>query len=586
MTDDQAISLSSINDLPESESVADLHSSLDSTERLLALDELEILDAPVERNFQVLTELANKILETPVCLITLVTNDRQFFVSSNGLGEPWASRRETKLSHSFCQHVVTRNQPLVISNAKSHPLVCDNLAIQDLNVAAYLGCPIVVDNQTLGSFCLIDDKPRPWTADDLLSVRKLTGIVETEIAERKKAIAKQSDLERQLRQSQKMEAIGNLTSGIAHDFNNVLTAIQIHTDLLDSESLDPATTKPHTKNIQSTIDSAKRLVEQLLTWGQPEQARQSTMSLSQTINDAMPLLRAFIPSSIPIVFHDVFDDDLILADRSQIDQILMNLCTNAEHAMRGRRGKITITVDQTRLEPGPEKVTTIDSDNTDCASQYIRLRISDNGVGIPPEILHRVQDPYFTTKPVGQGTGIGLWTVFGIVKNHDGQINIQSVPDQGTTTEILFPKANTVCWQQESQQEVAEPASARILVVDDEPAITDGLHRQLALAGHDVVSFNCGLEALQFLQRDSGRLDLLITDQIMPKISGDDLIREIKSLYPAIGTIVCSGYNPGPKIGSSFENLAHEEISKPFRFSQIALAIDRILNSSERTLKN
>jgi CheY-like chemotaxis protein len=254
--------------------------------------------------------------------------------------------------------------------------------------------------------------------------------------------------------------------------------------------------------------------------------------------------------------------------------------------MRGRRGKITITVDQTRLEPGPEKVTTIDSDNTDCASQYIRLRISDNGVGIPPEILHRVQDPYFTTKPVGQGTGIGLWTVFGIVKNHDGQINIQSVPDQGTTTEILFPKANTVCWQQESQQEVAEPASARILVVDDEPAITDGLHRQLALAGHDVVSFNCGLEALQFLQRDSGRLDLLITDQIMPKISGDDLIREIKSLYPAIGTIVCSGYNPGPKIGSSFENLAHEEISKPFRFSQIALAIDRILNSSERTLKN
>ncbi len=576
MADNEKLSSSSVEYLPESDPVADLHASLDSAERLIALDDLAILDAPIERNFQVLTELANKVLETPVCLITLVTNDRQFFVSSNGLAEPWASQRETKLSHSFCQHVVTRNHALVIHDARQHPLVCDNLAIPDLKVTAYLGYPIVLDENILGSFCVIDDQPRKWTTDDLSSVQKLASIVSSEIAERKNSTLKRVHLENRLRQSQKMEAIGNFTSGIAHDFNNVLAAVQIYADLLQAEPAYAESTATYLENIQSTIASAKGLIGQLLDWSRPERSKKISLSLSQVIDDTMPLLRAFIPNSIPIEFKDATESDLIFADPSQVHQILMNLCTNAEHSMRGRTGKITIIVDE--LELAQDQAEALEIKGSEGTCEYVRLTVSDQGVGIPPEILHRVQDPYFTTKPTGEGTGIGLWTVFGIVKNHGGHIDIQSVPDKGTTTEIIFPKANKITWEQTNEPEPTKSKSARILVVDDESVITEGLHQQLVLAGHSVVSFNCGLEALSFFQSNPDCFDLLITDQIMPEISGDALISEIKSLRPSVATIVCSGYNPTLSTGPNHQTLADAEIAKPFRFSTIATVMDRILN--------
>ena len=193
--------------LLQSSALSDTFIPLDDELRLNALLGLEILDAPVQRNFQLLTELASQLLDAPVSLITLVTDDRQFFVSSNGLVQPWAEERQTPLSHSFCQHVVNRNEPLIVNDARKHPLVCDNLAIRDLGVASYFGVPLVHDGNVLGSFCVIDGSPREWTTHDLDSLTKLASLAVHEMANHKASQAKQSDLENRLRQSQKLSLI-------------------------------------------------------------------------------------------------------------------------------------------------------------------------------------------------------------------------------------------------------------------------------------------------------------------------------------------------------------------------------------------
>ncbi len=210
------------------------------------------------------------LLETPVSLITLVTDSRQFFVSSTGLPEPWASRRETPLSHSFCQHVVRRNQPLIVNDAKHHPLVYDNLAIDDLNVAAYLGVPLLKDNVVLGAFCVISDSPRNWTDADLAALTKLASSCSKELIQRKATMDSQMELENRLRQSQKMEAIGQLSAGVAHDFNNILWAIQIRSELLRHELIARGNSLEHVEQIDSAVDAAKGVVEQLLICGRPE----------------------------------------------------------------------------------------------------------------------------------------------------------------------------------------------------------------------------------------------------------------------------------------------------------------------------
>ena len=306
---------------------------LGDKQRLQALNELDVLDKPSRRSFEVLVELANKFLGTPVALISLVTDDRQFFLSSSGLGEPWASCRETPLSHSFCQHVVERNEPLVVTDAKNHQLVKDNLAIEDLGVQAYLGVPVILpDGDVIGSFCAIDAKPRTWTQDDLETIEKLVELTVIELTIKKAARDHQEQLEIRLRQAQKMQAIGQLVGGVAHDFNNVLGAIQIQTELLRKQLKDEQATPP--KHILDTIHAAKKIVKQLLNWSRPSASQKSPVSLTQIITDSLPLISTYSTKFIEIVFEPEPCDDMILADPNMIGQILLNLCSNSAYAMK------------------------------------------------------------------------------------------------------------------------------------------------------------------------------------------------------------------------------------------------------------
>ena len=569
--------------LAQSAEKQDLQVHIDSPARLQALASLEILDAPAERNFQLLTELACEILSAPVSLISLVTDDRQFFVSSNGLSEPWLSQRETPLSHSFCQHVVERDEPLVISDARNHPLVCDNAAIKDLDVVGYLGVPLIYEGNSLGSLCVIDNKPRGWTQAELDLINKLSVVTVSEIAARKSLLQNRTVLENRLRQAHKMEAVGQLTAGVAHDFSNVLGAVQIYSDLIQVDCNDPAKTLTHLQQIQSTIDSAKGIVQQLLNWSRPDQTDQVPACLAHVVSDSIPLLNAFLSPQVRIVFEDDTDTGVIFANTAQVQQILFNLCGNAEHAMRSVGGDVKIKVES--LEFDQQAASAIELD----PGEYVVLTVADNGYGIPAEILHRIHDPYFTTKPVGEGTGLGLWTVFGIAQAHEASVRVESVVNEGSTFQIFFPKTSEVVAM--ANDTVVPPTNgaapdsttvSRVLIVDDDEVIANGMAQQLELSGYSVQAFTDPQEALSAFEKDPSAFDILVTDQIMPNLYGDELIREVKKLQPSIPTVVCSGYSPRLSGDPNANNPAKAHgadahCKKPYRFKMLTDAIESLL---------
>ena len=560
--------------LPESKAVVEILIDLKNSSRIALLDRLEILDAPAERTFEVLTELSNRILATPVSLISLVTPSRQFFVSSCGLSEPYCSERETDLSHSFCQHVVKRNEPLVISDARTHPLVKDNLAIPNLNVVAYLGVPLVYqDGTVLGSFCAIDDSAREWTETDLKTLTELASVVVGELEARRKALKVTRELEQRLRQAQKMEAIGNFTSGIAHDFNHALSVIQVNADLLNRKYEHESKARVHVERIQNAIGTAKEITNQLLNWSRPDSSEFELVSLAQVVDEAMPLFTAIVPKGARIEYKNHAGAGHVFGNRGQIKQVLLNLIGNAKDAMEKTTGTISLVLTQSNE---PSDVSSIDS---------VILTVTDQGCGMPQEILHRIHDPYFTTKPPAKGTGLGLWNVQGIVKAHNGTMSVTSEVDQGTQFEIVFPgpDASDALHEQsvlgsdnkegdkkstDVSQVPAEPSPKHVLVVDDEPLLANGISEELEFAGFRVTQFGDGKSALEYFKANPDSIDLIITDQLMPEMAGDKLIEEIRTIDSKIKTIICSGILDSTPLSGN-QKPADFYLKKPFRLQKL-----------------
>ena len=541
---------------------------LDSKERLAAISKMEILDRPVERNFQMLVELANSLLDTPVSLISIVTDDRQFFVSADGLVEPWLSRRETPLSHSFCQFVVTRDAPLVVSNAREDPLVCENLAIDDIGVGAYLGVPLRTDdNLVLGSFCVIDSTPRQWSQQDQLIVDKLAKLAVSELETRIDRHRQQTEFERRLRHAQKMEAIGQFTAGIVHDFNNVLATIQIYGDLLKEELGNQKIPQNYVKEISKTISSATETVQQLLTWSRPAQEEMRFFELQVVVEDLLPMLQTSLPNNVQIEFRNRHKC-VVQTKPGLIHQILANLCSNAEYAMRPNGGRMTIEIKEKFFEV-PEVCK---------CGRYAQLSFSDTGNGIPPEILERVQDPYFTTKPIGIGTGLGLWTVYGIVHELGGEIQIDSKVGTGTTFDIYLPcvphPINTSI-QNEPMGHAEITTKTRILIVDDNESIAHGMKQQLRLKGYDAECTIDSRHALQLISECPTRFELLIADQKMPHFAGDLLAKKTKSINPNIHVILCSGNIPNDKHPLGVDVYC----CKPISLTNLVANIESVLSS-------
>jgi signal transduction histidine kinase/ActR/RegA family two-component response regulator len=397
--------------------------------------------------------------------------------------------------------------------------------------------------------------------------------VQRDIADRKRAEQENIRLENQLRQAQKLETIGTLAGGIAHDFNNILVPILVYSDLA-ARSL--AQDHPAREDLLEVIESANRakaLVKQILTFSRQSEQECFPADLAPIVKESLKLMRASLPATIEIR-HDVDSQSgAVLADPSQIHQVLMNLCTNAYHAMRDTGGVLAVTL----------KPCTVDEDLARAHSQlrvgnYIRLSVSDTGKGMERQTVERIFEPFFTTKQVGEGTGLGLSVVHGIVSHCEGAIAVQSEPGKGSTFDVYLPRVRAPESKETVPADSVVGGHEHILVVDDEPSVAATTRQVLERFGYTVTVQNSGTEALELFRRDPRHFDLVITDQTMPQMTGDHLARELISLRRDVAIILLTGFSHAVDEERARRLGIDRFLMKPLLPSELASAVRQVLD--------
>jgi PAS domain S-box-containing protein len=381
-------------------------------------------------------------------------------------------------------------------------------------------------------------------------------------------------LEEQLRQAQKMEALGILAGGIAHDFNNILAAIIGYAEMA-KRSL-PQGAGSAGADIQQVLLAglrAKDLVKQILAFSRKSGEERSLISPKPIVREALKFLRASIPASIEIREEIDPDCGTILANPTNIHQIVVNLCTNAFHAMEAAGGVLTVAMKNVELDEGE-----LAGEDDLLPGPYVLLSVRDTGPGMTPEILARIFDPYFTTKGVGKGSGMGLAVVHGIVKNYGGMVQVESVAGSGTIFRVYLPRVGKGSAAAESMQEWALPSGQeRILYVDDEISIAEMGKAMLSGLGYRVTASINPLEALEEFRRRPGEFDLLITDQTMPKMSGVQLAQEVRKIRPELPVILSTGYSAAIGEDSAGGMGIRYFIMKPLTMRMLAETVRRAL---------
>jgi PAS domain S-box-containing protein len=381
-------------------------------------------------------------------------------------------------------------------------------------------------------------------------------------------------LESQLRQAQKMEAIGTLAGGIAHDFNNILNAVMGYTEIaLISPNLDDDLRRYLTE-ILTASERARDLVKQILTFSRKSDEKLMPLRVSPIIKEVLKLLRASLPSTITICQDIQPDPDPVLADPTQIHQILMNLCTNAAYALRERKGKIKVSLISEEIK--------IDAHFGLVPGMYLKLAVSDTGVGIDSTIMGRIFDPFFTTKKPGEGTGMGLSVVYSIVKSYGGAVTVQSEAGKGTEFSVYLPLLMGKGDNQEAKSdESISGGTERILFVDDEEMLVELGKSILSSLGYNVVGRTSSVEALELFRTCPERFDLVVTDMTMPNMTGIELAKKLMRLKPGIPIIICTGFSEAITTESVKSTGVKDLIMKPFIRRQIAESIRRTLDKKE-----
>jgi PAS domain S-box-containing protein len=380
-------------------------------------------------------------------------------------------------------------------------------------------------------------------------------------------------LEVQLRQVQKMAALGTLAGGIAHDFNNILAAILGFTELSLFE-VPYGSRASH--NMHAVLTAGKRardLVQQILAFSRQHVLTQHPVQLHAVIQELMTWLRATLPSTIDIRQQVDPRTRLVLADPTQIQQILLNLCANAEYAMRESGGILSIRLENVEIQEDfiaahPELQ----------PGSHVRLSVQDTGQGIPPELFARIFDPFFTTKMVGEGTGMGLAVVRDIVASHRGAIVVHSTPRGGTTFEIYFPSLNTPLHEDVVVEEPVPRGHECILFVDDEPALACLGRESLVQLGYEVICYTSSVDALASFHLTPQRFDLVITDQTMPHVAGEALSRQLRVLRPDIPIILCTGFSHTMSMEKAHALGIQAFLMKPYLSRDLAYTVRQVLD--------
>jgi len=422
----------------------------------------------------------------------------------------------------------------------------------------------------------------PELQQRVMELEKTNKELREEIAVRRKAETVNTKLEQQLQQAMKMEAIGTLAGGIAHDFNNILTAIIGYTDLakLNAQKYSGPENSPLNANLDHLLEAGHRardLVKQILTFSRQQKRENVPVQLSDIVREALKLLRSTIPASIEIRENLISDDGHILADPTQIHQIIMNLCTNSYHAMRESGGILAVKLYETEMDSGDIRVDRLQLR----PGTFMVLEVSDTGVGMSRAVLERIFDPYFTTKGESGGTGMGLAVVHGIVREHNGHISVYSEPGEGTTFKILLPQiVASIKSHVVRQMEEMPVGTERILLVDDEEFVLDLERAILEKLGYRVTAFQDPVEALAVYDKYMDDFDLIMTDMTMPKMNGAQLVAEIIQRNPRADVIICTGFSELINEKKAKALGAKEYVMKPFVLREIAATLRKVLDKA------
>jgi len=382
-------------------------------------------------------------------------------------------------------------------------------------------------------------------------------------------------MEEELRQAHKMESIGTISGGIAHDFNNILGIIIGNAELAVEDIPDWSPAQNNLKEIKIAGMRARDIVKQLLSFSRKTVQTQKNIRIHPIIKESIKLIRSSIPTTIDIHLNVKDIEGVIKADPTQIHQVLINMCTNAAHAMDDKGGILTIGLSEVELS----SVSGYQFQDVE-PGKYIQLTIEDTGVGIDRSIVDRVFDPYFTTKEVGKGSGMGLSVVHGIVKSCNGAISVYSEPGQGTTFKLLFPAAGKMTDNKKKSINIVPTGDEKILFVDDEKALAKLGATMLEQLGYTVVYETNSLRALDLIKAEPSRFDLIITDMTMPHLTGDQLSQKILKINPDMPIILCTGFSHKIDNEAALKMGIRRYIDKPINQISLATVIRKVLSES------
>lgn len=393
-------------------------------------------------------------------------------------------------------------------------------------------------------------------------------------------VTREHQLERQLVQAQKLEAIGTLAGGIAHDFNNILSAVLGYASLAMDEVDPDSTIWEYLDQVTKAGQRASDLVKQVLMFSRQTDQEHRTVMLQPLLKEVLKLLRGTLPTTIDIQ-HEIDDScGQVLANPTQLHQVLLNLGTNAYHAMKGRPGVFSIALEERAV---PEQESEANPDLS--PGRYACIEVSDTGHGMDAATLERIFEPYFTTKAPGEGTGLGLSTVHGIVRGHRGVLRVQSAVGKGTTFEILLPISQTGQVEADGQsvEEHDVRGTERLLVVDDEETLLAVMQKTLSRLGYDVTVCTSSVQALEILRNTPKGFDMLVTDQTMPMMTGIELAKEVASLRPEFPVILCSGLSMTLNEAAARRHGIRRFLMKPLAAKRLAAHIREVFEEVSAT---
>ena len=393
-----------------------------------------------------------------------------------------------------------------------------------------------------------------------------------EISKRQKAEEEKKRLRAELDQARKMEAVGTLAGGIAHDFNNILSAIIGYSELALNDTAVSEKTRQKITEVLASGERAKALVNQILAFSRKAEIRIAPLELKEAISESLKMMRSLIPANIKIE-QNYADSGLVLSSSTYIHQIIMNLCSNAVNAMENDGGVLAVRLKREYVGEAGELHLP--------AGSYLKMTISDTGQGMKPEVAARVFEPYFTTKEIGRGTGLGLSVVHGVVKSHGGAIKCHSTPETGTSFDIYFPEIEDRRKSEDNRQEEVMPTGTEtILYVDDEPMLCEIAIEMLESLGYQVVGKTSSLEAHDLFAANPQRFAAVITDMSMPQLTGDKLAQKMIALRPDTPIIVCTGYSAHISGEDAAKLGIREFLMKPYKMPQLAHAVRRVIDDN------